>query len=185
MPEEFRRKTMEGWEAAKKARAEHRRRNQEAWAASPLNAQNQRKQAFSAAPEIQSDARGETDSGLASLAKLRSIMGSSSIPLHRRIDAAELLVQFEVAPGAVVNVDPDEVAASSYQFLRTVADSPEAPEPLRFRALRSVAIVENARASIKANSVTPRREAATAAQPDQRRKSASAKTSWNLEYCIE
>jgi hypothetical protein len=152
--EYFRQALEEGWEAAKKAKAERRRRNQEAWAASPLNAQNQRKQAFAAAPEIKGEAKAEADSGSASLAKLRSIMGSADIPLHRRLDAAELLVSFEVAPGSASNVDPNEVAAGSYQFLRTIVDHDDVPEPLRFRALKAIAIVENARASIKANSVT-------------------------------
>ena len=157
-PDEHRELWNEAWSEARKAKAERRKRNQQAWADSPLNAQNQRKQAFAAvtASEIPIDLNSEViQSGTTeSLAKLRTIMASPAIPTHRRLDAAELLISFEVPSGGVSNVDPDQVAAGSYQFLRTIVDSEEVPEPLRFRALKAIAIVENARASIKASSVT-------------------------------
>jgi len=81
-------------------------------------------------------------------------MLDSKQPLYRRIDAAEVLISFEIAPGAANNIDPDQVAATSFQFLRAVVDAAETPEGLRFRALKCVASIENARAKIKSNNVT-------------------------------
>jgi hypothetical protein len=80
-------------------------------------------------------------------------MGDPNVALHRGIEAAETLVPFEIAPGAANNVDPELVAAKSFQFLRAVIDAKETPEALRFRALKCVAGIENARVQLKSTSV--------------------------------
>jgi hypothetical protein len=140
----------EHWKAARSAKEERRRQNRERWRNSAANAMNQR---VAIAPEIAADPV-EDAAETGSLAKLRALMADSNQPLHRRIDAAEVLVQFEVAPGAASNVDPNEVAAQSFQFLRAVVDAAGTPEALRFRALKCVASIENARAQITKGNVT-------------------------------
>ena len=74
--------------------------------------------------------------------------------LHRRIDCAETIIAFEIAPGAAVGVDPDEVASAAYKFLRAADDNASTREALRFRSLRLLASIENARAAQKSNAVT-------------------------------
>jgi hypothetical protein len=138
------------WQAAKADKLERRRQNREAWKNSAANVMNQR---AAIVPEIAVDPVDDaTETG--SLARLRTIMADGNQPLHRRIDAAEVLVSFELAPGSASNVDPDQVAATSFQFLRAVVDKPATPEALRFRALKSVATIENSRSQSKNISVT-------------------------------
>jgi hypothetical protein len=138
----------ENWSEARKAREQRRAENRANWANSPLNAANRHKDTYGAtAPEIASEANG--GGGSRSLAALRTIMADPNTPLHRRLDAAEVVLAFELGPGAAVGVDIDQIAAGSYLFLNTVIGTPGVPEALRFRALRLVASVENARAASK------------------------------------
>jgi len=148
MSEEFKRALAEGWEKAKADKAERRRQNRENWANSPQNAANRHKDTYGAtAPEITGEANGA--GGSRSLAALRTIMADPNTPLHRRLDAAEVVLAFELGPGAAVGADVEQIAAGSYVFLNTVIDTPGTPEALRFRCLRMVASVENARAASK------------------------------------
>jgi hypothetical protein len=132
--------------------SERRRQNQIAWANSPNNSSNRVARQIQAAKaarlniaaEVVSDANGS-----ASLHRLRRIMGSPDIQLYRRMDAAEIILGYELAPGAVAGADPDEISAGSYRFLKAVIDDPETPEALEFRALKCIAQVENARAQIR------------------------------------
>ena len=81
-------------------------------------------------------------------------MLNDEITLYRRLNAAEVILQFELGPGAAVGVNPDTIAAGSYKFLRTLVDLPDTPEALRFRALKLIAGIENARASAKASDLS-------------------------------
>lgn len=92
----------------------------------------------------------------ASLSKMRALMLDDGASLQRRIDAAEICVEYELGPGAGVGVPPDQIASAAYQFCRAVADS-DAPEGHKFRALRMMVRIENARAK-------PSSAAQTAAQ---------------------
>jgi len=142
MPEEFRRKTMEGWEKAKADKLERRRQNREKWAKRrDWSDDNEHKIAVA----IEANGAG----GSRSLAALRTIMTDPDTPLHRRLDAAEVVLAFELGPGAAVGADIDQIAAGSYQFLNAVIDTAGTPEALRFRCLKMIASVENARAASK------------------------------------
>jgi hypothetical protein len=150
MTPEVRQKWTEAWREARAAKDERRKANRAKWAERrDWSDDNEHK--IDVALEDVSDVGGGSSS---SLDRLRALMGDPNVALHRRIDAAEVLVPFEIAPGAASNVDPDEVAAKSFQFLRAVIDAKETPPALAFRALKLVAGIENARASIKANSIT-------------------------------
>ena len=81
------------------------------------------------------------------LDKLREIMLDPAVHLYRRLDAAELVLAYELAPGALVDVPPSEVAAISFRFLRGVAEAAETPERLRFRALKSMLAIQHKRAA--------------------------------------
>jgi hypothetical protein len=141
----------EHWKAAKAAKEERRRANREAWASSVHNSHNRHKEDAIAA-NLGLEAEAETG-GSASLRKMRAIMANEAIPLYRRLDAAEVLLTYELGPGAAAGADPETVAAVSYRFLKLVADAAETPESLKFRALRSVVAIENQRASIKSTAV--------------------------------
>jgi len=143
----------EHWAESRRAKADRRQQNREEWRRSAKNAVNERGAALEVTVEIPAEANGEAG-GSRSLAKLRALMADPSIPLHRRLDAAEVVLSFELGPGAAVGADPDQIAATSYQFLNAAVDDPRTPEALRFRALKSVAAVENARAAVKSSAVT-------------------------------
>jgi hypothetical protein len=76
-------------------------------------------------------------------------MASPDMPLHRRIEAAETIIGYELGPGAAAGIEPEHLASDSYQFLRTVTETTDVPESLMFRALKAIASVENARAAIR------------------------------------
>jgi hypothetical protein len=142
MNEEFRRAMAQGWEEAKKAKAKRRKANQEKWAQRrDWSDDNQHK------VDVAIEANGA--GGSRSLAALRTIMADPDTPLHRRLDAAEVVLAYELGPGAAVGADVEQIAAGSYVFLNTVIDTPGTPEALRFRCLKMVASVENARAASK------------------------------------
>jgi hypothetical protein len=142
MPEEFRRKTMEGWEKAKADKLKRRAENREKWAKRrEWSDDNQ----HTVEAEVSIEPNGE---GSASLQQLRALMANPSVPLYRRLDCAEVILSYELGPAAAVGADPDMIAAGSYRFLKEIAATQAVPEALRFRALKSIVAVENARASI-------------------------------------
>jgi hypothetical protein len=146
---EFHQKMIEGWETAKEAKAQRRAQNRAVWANSPRNAAAARGIAAEIPVEPVEDSNGS-----GSLTALRKIMGDVAAPLHRRIDAAETVISFELAPGAAANVEPDLVASVSYKFLQNVVASPDTPDALRFKALRLLASVENQRAQLRSTSAS-------------------------------
>jgi hypothetical protein len=146
--EEFRRAMIEGWAEAKKAKAERRAANRAAWAASKKNAVNQREATLDVtAPEVPIEPieSAVAASGSASLARMRAIMADPNAPLYRRIDAAEIVLAYELAPGAAVGVDPEQIAAPAYRFLKAVVDAKDTPEALAFKALKLLVSIENSR----------------------------------------
>jgi hypothetical protein len=151
MPEEFRRKTMEGWEKAKQEKLKRRAENREKWA---------RRRDWSSDDEhkiavgVEDTSASSDESISASLRQMRVIMADSTVPLFRRLDAAEVLLSYELGPGAAVGVDPELIASTSYKFLKAVADNASTPEALKFRALKLVVSVENARAQAKSSAIT-------------------------------
>jgi hypothetical protein len=119
--------------------------NAKRWADSPANANNLHKLTRAAvAPEIPTEPVDDAP-GSASLVQMRALMGDASTPLYRRLDAAECVLVYELGAGAGVGLDPADIAASSFRFLKAVADDENVPESLRFRALKSVLAIENTR----------------------------------------
>jgi hypothetical protein len=86
--------------------------------------------------------------------KMRAIMADPNARLYRRLDAAEVVLSYECGVGAGVGVDPETIAAASFKFLRAAADDVSTPEALKFRALKSIVAVENARAQAKSSAIT-------------------------------
>lgn len=132
-----------GWLKKKEERAQARKENKERWA---------KRRDWSDTSEHRTDIAIEAlpeGNESRSLKRLRQIMGDTQAALTRRLEAAELVLTYELAPAAGVGVDPEAIAASSYQFLAAVAEADGTPEALRFRALKSIAAVENARAALK------------------------------------
>lgn len=136
-------------------RAERAAANKAAWATNPANANvrvQQRRQGLEEAriKAHQAEPIGsDDDTGSASLTRLREIMADDGAHLYRRLEAAEIILGYELAPGAVAGADPDSVAAASYQFLKAVIAQPEVPDALEFRALKAIAQVENMRSQIR------------------------------------
>jgi hypothetical protein len=144
MSDEFRRKTEEGWEKAKADKAARRKANRERWAKRrDWSDDNEHKIAI----EVEDPSGKEGVS--TSLQRLRSIMADPNVALHRRLDAAEVILTFELGPGAGVGIDPDQIAAASFKFLRAVSDDATTPDALKFRALKSIVGIENARVAAK------------------------------------
>jgi hypothetical protein len=132
MTPEVRQKWTEAWREAQKAKDERRKENREKWAKRrDWSDDNEHKIAVA----IEANGAG----GSRSLAALRTIMADPDTPLHRRLGAAEVVLAFELGPGAAVGADVDKIAAGSYQFLNAVIDTPGTPEALRFRCLKMIA----------------------------------------------
>ena len=101
-------------EARRVAKEAKRAANREAWSLNRLNANHQRQETLAAVvPEIPADPASEGGS----LAKMRSIMADTAAPLYRRLDAAEVILTYELAPGSAVGVPAEQIAATSYRFL--------------------------------------------------------------------
>jgi hypothetical protein len=134
--------------AAQKARADRRARNREENRL--RNGGNDRTVTVDLpAVEPANDATGS-----ASLRRMRQIMADPTVALFRRIEAGEIVLQYELSAGAAAGVDPQEVTSSAYKMLKAAADNSRTPEGLRFRCLRAIIGVENARAASKATAVT-------------------------------
>jgi hypothetical protein len=147
----FEQALVEGWQKAKEAKAKRRAENREKWS---------RRRDWSSEEEHRiavgiEDTPGSSDEhASASLRQMRAIMGDSTTALFRRLDAAEVLLSYELGPGAAVGVDPELIASTSYKFLKAVVEDGSTPEALRFRALKSIVAVENARAQAKSSAAT-------------------------------
>ena len=133
-------------EESRAARAAKREANRRRWEADLTNA-NVRAAAEKAAIQPIPIELPPTTAETGSLGALRAIMADQSAPLHRRLDAAEVVLTYELAPASLISVPTDQVAAASFLFMRAVADNPAAPDALRFRALKNIVAIENARAS--------------------------------------
>jgi hypothetical protein len=113
------------------ARERLRRENMRRWATSPDNANNQKSATLAAVAEVPPE---EPIPPIASLEALRALMVNAELPLHRRIDAAEVVLSYELGAASLAGADPDvPIAAASFKFLQAVASNPEVPEALRFR----------------------------------------------------
>jgi hypothetical protein len=121
-------------------------KNRESWETNPKNANVAYAVAKEAIKKIVVDVSSVSESG--SLSRLRSIMTDEDTPLYQRMEAAETILSYELAPGSAVNIPSEQIAAASYQFMQAVADNAETPQSIRFKALRSLASIENARARV-------------------------------------
>src|SRR6516162_11558400 len=105
MSEEFKRALAEGWEKAKEEKAKRRAENRERWQ-TRRDWSDDNKHKIAVEVEDPSGKEGVSTS----LQRLRSIMADPNVALHRRLDAAEVILTFELGPGAGVGIDPDQIA---------------------------------------------------------------------------
>jgi hypothetical protein len=131
---------------AKAARRKQREEKREAWRFARENANSEMLECREAVISVAINSPVDLDDS-SPLEKLRAIMLDSTQLLYRRLDAAELVLAYELAPGALVDVPPSDVAAISFRFLRGVAEATETPERLRFRALKSMLAIQHKRAA--------------------------------------
>jgi len=139
-------------------KAARRQANSEAWRNSPTNANNRTHARHneisdnycSPIPLDDQDTSGYSPA----LLRLRRRVADARNPLYRRLEAAEAILNFELAPGSGHGVDPDLIAAPSYQFLRQVADADDTPDSLVFRALKLLVGIENARLQAKSTAAS-------------------------------
>jgi hypothetical protein len=124
---------------SEQSRLKKRALNQARWASNPTNVNLQYRQ------PIEIDDAEPVD--IDSLEALRAIMADRNISAVRRISAAEAVLAYELAPGALARNDGQPIASGAYRFLKTVAHLPSVPEAARFRALCCLAQIENARAA--------------------------------------
>jgi hypothetical protein len=161
------------------AKLAKRVRNQSRWAVDPRNANYQRDQpvdlAADAEPAIDDAAPVDIDS----LDALRAIMVDRQASVVRRIAAAEAVLAYELAPGALARADGQPIASGAYRFLKTVAHLSSVPEGARFRALTCLAQIENARASrTDPAAIAAEREAIVQLVNSQRRNAMRMSGSW-------
>ena len=126
------------------AKAQQRERNRLRWEDNEKNVNHILAEARQTAATILAEAPETADNK--SLSKLRTIMADVNSPLYQRLEAAEIILSYELAPGSLVNSPTEQVASASYRFLVAVVDDAETPSQIRFKALRSLAAIENARA---------------------------------------
>jgi len=133
-------------EAARAVKEAKRAANRAAWARDPRNANVQREQMLETVvvPEA---LPAPVPVDTSSLGRLRAIMANPTAPLFHRLDAAECVLAYELAPAALASLSqPEEAGAASYRFLRAVANAAETPPALQLRALKCLSSIENARA---------------------------------------
>jgi hypothetical protein len=148
MTPEVQKKWTEAWAEARKAKDQRRKENREKWSKRrDWSEDNEATPAIPIPDDPIDDGSQASISG--SLAEMRAIMLDASKPLYRRLDAAEIVLSFELGPAAGVGIDPDQIAASAYKFLKVVAKAPQTPEALKFRALKSLVGIENARVAAR------------------------------------
>src|SRR6516162_2146449 len=94
MTPEVREKWTEAWHEARRKKDERRAENRAKWAGRrDWSDDNAHKLELGTGLD-----EGTHPDGSESLRKLRAIMANTNIQLHRRLDAAEILVSFEIAP---------------------------------------------------------------------------------------
>lgn len=166
---------------AREAKAAKRQANKDAWITHPANANAawiERQIELKATVPLPIEPIETADNG--ALGRLRAIMADQEQPLYRRIEAAETVLQYELAPASLASgPSTGEVAAGSLRFLRAAIDLPDTPDALRFRALRCVAAIENARAArVDGDTLAVKRELLLALVNAERRRSLIECGSW-------
>jgi hypothetical protein len=95
---EVRQKWTEPWAESRKQKDQRRKENREKWAKRrDWDADNEHK--------LDADVEGipnEVNGGSGSLAKMRAIMLDPAVALYRRLEAAEVVLSYELGPGAGV-----------------------------------------------------------------------------------
>jgi hypothetical protein len=165
----------------KLSRIAKRLRNRAKWPSDPRNANYQRNQPIDVEvkpePEPAIDDAAPVD--IDSLDALRAIMVDRQASVVRRIAAAEAVLAYELAPGALARADGQPIASGAYRFLKTVAHLSSVPEGARFRALTCLAQIENARASrTDPAAIAAEREAIVQLVNSQRRNAMRMSGSW-------
>jgi hypothetical protein len=126
----------------KKTRAEKRAENQARWIAEPDNVHGQlarvRETIKANPPKI-------TSLEDLSINTLRSMMRDDDEPIGRRVEAAEVVLGYELPPAALANATVEPISSEAYTFLKYIAHMHEAPSALKFRALKALSAIESAK----------------------------------------
>jgi hypothetical protein len=166
----------------KLSRIAKRLRNRAGWSTDPRNANYHHEKPLAAATETDDAAPAIDDAApvyIDSLDALRAIMADRKASVVRRIAAAEAVLAYELAPGALARDDGQPIASGAYRFLKTVAHLSSVPEGARFRALTCLAQIENARASrTDPAAIAAEREAIVQLVNSQRRNAMRMSGSW-------
>lgn len=161
------------------AKLAKRVRNQSRWAVDPRNANYQRDQPADVSVDDVAEIDDAEPLDIDSLDALRAIMADRNASAVRRISAAEAVLAYELAPGALARADGQPIASGAYRFLKTVAHLPSVPEGARFRALTCLAQIENARASrVDPAAIAAEREIIVQMVNSQRRNALQAAGAW-------
>jgi hypothetical protein len=139
--EDFNRKMIEGWTAARDERVRRRAENKEAW----------KKRDWAGDRELTAaiPVDDEPITGSPALAQLRAILADIDQPLFRRVEVGEIILGYELAPGAAAGADPEMIASAAYRFFQAVIANPQTPENLKLKALRQIVAVEARRAEVR------------------------------------
>jgi len=154
MTPEVRAKWSEAWAEARKAKDRRRKENREKWA-KRRDWSDDKEATAPVLPQIAADDPPDSG-GFGSLAKLRAIMLDQTAPLYRRLDAADVVIDYELAPGAAVDTPAEQIASTAFQFFKAVDVAEDAPEALKFRALKAIPRIENTRKAAVASSTQHR-----------------------------
>lgn len=143
---EFHQKMVEGWATAREAKDRRRAENRAKWSTSRKDWADER--SLKAEIPVDDEALGD-DRGSPALAQLRIILADIDQPLYRRVEVGEIILGYELGPGAAAGADPETVVSPAYQFFQRLIADAATPENLRLRALRQVVAVEAHRASLR------------------------------------
>jgi hypothetical protein len=126
----------------RKTRAEKRAENQARWPDNPANVYSSYVSAKTVLKTKASDL--VLIDGL-SIDALRDMMRNDDEDLPRRVEAAEVVLGYELPPAALVNATVEPASSEAYIFLKYLAHMQEAPSALKFRVLKALSAVESAK----------------------------------------
>jgi hypothetical protein len=121
-------------------KAAHREDNRQRWADSPENAAVRHAEEKAALVE---EIAQPAPADVRSVDQLTAIYRSDAVAIGRRVDAAAIVMSFQVPAAGLATGGP--VLSDAYDFLKRVSITSAAPEAVRFAALKSLSTVESAR----------------------------------------
>lgn len=126
----------------KKTRAEKREENKARWLSYPDNIHGELARASETIKIKPPQITGIED---LSINVLRRMMRDDDEPIGRRVEAAEIVLGYELPPAALASATVEPVSSEAYIFLKYIAHMTEAPSALKFRALKALSAIESAK----------------------------------------